>query len=176
METMSRNLCGDEAVRSLFDDMSVFDEPVHHSCRCPCCPCRNLEPATFGLVKPPCPRSRTCNLGDPCKREGNARLLPKGTKVGGGEPRSSRGSEVWGIEKIGKCCGATRHKIISDWEQVLDTESLKPDFSRFANLLLSIPVVLDPWCHCVVMWYVVANVWMGYKGHVMQHPFLTASA
>ncbi|CAL1141530.1 unnamed protein product [Cladocopium goreaui] len=28
MDTMSRNLDGDEAVRSLFDDMSVFDEPV----------------------------------------------------------------------------------------------------------------------------------------------------
>lgn len=28
MDTMSRNLGGDEAVRSLFDDMSVFDEPV----------------------------------------------------------------------------------------------------------------------------------------------------
>ena len=39
METMSRNLGGDEAVRSLFDDMSVFDEPVHHGCRCPCCAC-----------------------------------------------------------------------------------------------------------------------------------------
>eukprot|EP00434_Breviolum_minutum_P021552 symbB.v1.2.019022.t1/scaffold1541.1/size112753/4 len=28
METMSRNLGGDEAVRGLFDDMSVFDQPV----------------------------------------------------------------------------------------------------------------------------------------------------
>ena len=31
METMSRNLGGDEAVRSLFDEMSVFDEPVRLS-------------------------------------------------------------------------------------------------------------------------------------------------